>query len=442
MGIIISAPASKSVSHRGAIAACLANGQSELINVLESEDINRTLSCLQALGAKIERQGKNIIITGLDFQEKLSNKNTQNLIDLNVGESGTTCRLITPVAAALGSHQFYVHGQGRMHQRPIGELAQALREQNTEFIWPEKKDYPPFFIKSNGLKGGVISISLQQSSQYLSGLLLAAPLCKNRLTITLKGSKIVSLSYVALTIQVMEAFGVKVKIQSYSQGDWQETSLNTISQIKPGQTRFIISPQTYKPQRYVIEGDWSNSSYFLAAGLLLPGGVTLTDINPDSFQGDKYILHILKLMGARYETNETQITINPKPLQGIDIDMGDCPDLVPTVAVLASLARDKSTIRNVAHLRIKESDRLQALANEISKTGCQTKVLTSDLIIEPKPIPKEKTIYFNTYGDHRLAMSLTLYELAGINVQLDNHKCVNKSFPDFWKKWNYLKTQL
>ncbi|MFW6415062.1 MAG: 3-phosphoshikimate 1-carboxyvinyltransferase [Thermodesulfobacteriota bacterium] len=432
----ITAPPSKSVSHRAAIAAALSRGESRLFNMLDSDDINRTLECLQSLGTVItgdKDKGLSVQGGGLLFGSR------GRTVDLNVGESGTTCRLLTPVAALAGD-PCRIHGEGRMHERPVGELAEVLQAQGAEIEWLQNRGYPPFIISSKGLFGGEMQISLEQSSQFLSGLLLAAPFAETRSTIHISGDKVVSWPYVALTLQVMEQFGAYAKPQVLQGSDWEDVDRDADPEITPGRIRFQVDPCDYKARDYTVEGDWSNASYFLAAGILLPNGLELHNLLADSIQGDRAILEILSRMGAEITGNAGSIFVQPGRLYGADLDMGICPDLVPTVAVMASLADTPSRIRNVHHLRFKESDRLSALASEISKTGCDINVTADGLEIQPKPLERGNEIHFTTYGDHRIAMSLSLYELAGIKVNLDQPECVQKSFPDFWEKWKMIKS--
>lgn len=430
----ITAPASKSVSHRAVLCASLAQGSSILSNVLRSDDLQRTLECVRTLGAKIEFSNGQIKVQGpvLDFPYDFFDRGL--LLDLDVGESGTTCRLITPLAA-LSQIPCLVHGQGRMHQRPISELTTALKAIGAQLTWLGKKGFPPFLISSRGLNGGKIRISLEQSSQYLSGVLLAAPFLTSPSEIQVTGNKAVSWPYVALTIQAMQDFGVPVQVQCLTDSGWQEQDFTTIKKIQPGQICFLVNPARYQPRELQVEADWSNASYFLGAGLLLPAGIRVLGLRPDSLQGDRKIVDILQDMGGTLHWQGSGLEVRPGDLSGIEVDMGECPDLVPTVAVLASLATSPTHIFNVAHLRIKESDRLQALATEIGKTGAQVEVTADGLKIRPvSDLPRGK-IHFTTYGDHRIAMSLSLYQLKGLDLGLDSYTCVNKSFPDFWDKW-------
>jgi 3-phosphoshikimate 1-carboxyvinyltransferase len=432
----INAPASKSVSHRAVIAAALAPGQSQLKNVLNSEDLRCTINCLQALGAKIHEQSPGFLeVVGIDPWIMPPG----DPLPLDVGESGTTCRLITPIAA-LGQRPCRVFGRGRMHERPIQELTQALVSQGSEIQFLDRPGCPPILITPHGLSGGQVDISLEQSSQYLSGLLLAAPFARQELTINVIGKTVLSWPYVALTLQVMHEFGQQVRVQTCTEQDqWTQTDWNELQAIIPHQTRFIINQGAYRPMNFQVEGDWSNASYFLAAGLLHPQGTTVAGLDAASKQGDRKILDILQAMGATPQIDGRRITISPANMQGIEVEMGSCPDLVPTVAVLAALAQSPTRITNVAHLRLKESDRAQAMATELNRIGTRVDLERDEMRIHPQPLPRDKRIRFCTYADHRVAMSLSLLELAGIQVVLDNPQCVAKSFPGFWDVWETLR---
>ena len=433
--VSIHAPSSKSMSHRALIAAALARGESHVQDVLRSQDLERTMDCLRTLGAGIEGSQKELKVRGIDWS--LSSKWSSDHFELDVGESGTTCRLLTPVAA-LGNNPCRIFGRGRMHERPIQELSRVLEHLGTEFEWLGRAGCPPFVIKPGGLDGGELDISMEQSSQFLSGLLLAAPLARGEMVLNIGGSKAVSWPYVALTLQVLEQFGADFEVQVRSGSGWRTVPWKAVDQVSPGHVRFRVRPSGYQSGTVQVEGDWSNASYFLAAGALRKGGIRVCNLKPDSVQGDAAIQDILARMGARLEWTDTGLSVHPGALQGADLDMGACPDLVPTVAVLAALARGETRIRNVAHLRLKESDRLQALAEEIGKTWCAVHLLDDGLDIHPEPGLRQGPVAFSSHGDHRIAMSLSLFGLAGIEVRLDNPGCVAKSFPDFWEHWQKL----
>jgi 3-phosphoshikimate 1-carboxyvinyltransferase len=326
-----------------------------------------------------------------------------------------------------------------MHERPIGELSRALEQLGASFTWEAKAGYPPFILEAPGLSGGSAEISLEESSQYLSGLLLAAPLARAGVSLGISGRKAVSWPYVGLTLQTMQAFGVEPRMEIRSGSGWQEASWEEMRVLRPGEVRFHIEPARYAPQSFWVEGDWSNASYFLAAGALLPQGLTVGGLERHSVQGDRMMVDILRTMGASAAWESTGLNVRPGRLSGADLDMGFCPDIVPTVAVLASLAEGPTRITNVAHLRLKESDRLAGVAKEIEKAGAKTSIFEDGLEISPKEHALPDRLAFRTYGDHRMAMSLSLFELAGCKVELDDPRCVAKSFPGFFHIWEKVR---
>ncbi|MBT8762616.1 3-phosphoshikimate 1-carboxyvinyltransferase [Desulfohalobiaceae bacterium Ax17] len=440
--IHLNAPSSKSISHRALMVAGLAVGESLITNLLASEDIAWTRACLEKLGVGFEDTEDGLKVKGLGGKiasAASAQASTEPLV-LNVGESGTTCRLLTAIVAA-GQGSFQIQGQGRMHERPIDALELALKEQGVTFFYLQNAGCPPFILHTGGFRGGKIEISMEQSSQFLSGLLLGASMAKERTVITVSGRKIVSWPYVGLTIKVMQEFGLGPEIEILENGTWQTKPLDEIDEIVPGRIRFIVTPGRFLARTFNVEGDYSNASYLLAAGALKDEPVVVHNLNPDSLQGDKEILNILSKMGARVTWQDeaggdpARVLVEKQRLHGVQLDMGSCPDLVPTVAVLMALADGPSRITNVAHLRIKESDRLQAVSNELARVGCKTRLLEDGIEIFPQKIPQGQSFFFKTYNDHRLAMSLSLFQLAGIDVNLDNPACVAKSFPGFWQEW-------
>jgi 3-phosphoshikimate 1-carboxyvinyltransferase len=436
--IIINAPPSKSLSHRTLIAGALANGVSEISAVLSSDDITRTRGCLEACGAKIEDKDGVLVVTGMEDgprgadADKETKGNAPH--ELFMHESGTTCRLMTAVAAA-GKGKFHVHGAPRMHERPMAELVNALSKLGTKFQFEDKEGFLPFVMTSKGYTKKKVEITLEESSQYLSGLLLGAPLADHEIIISVTGKKAVSWPYVALTLRIMEDFKASFVVEVKEGRKWESVPWRSVKGVTPGKIRFIVQPTGYQPAHYRVEGDWSNASYFLAAGVVAKRPVLIKGLAADSLQGDRAIMDILSQMGANIKVTFDGILVEPSKLKGITVDMGRCPDLVPTVAAVAAFASSPTRIENVAHLRIKESDRLQASADEVAKTGAETEIDDDALIIRPSRLPKGHTIEFATYSDHRMAMSSSLFELAGINVKLDNPGCVGKSFPNFFDEW-------
>lgn len=436
--IIINAPASKSLSHRTLIAAALAKGTSELAGVLDSDDLTRTRDCLTACGASIKPQGDRLVVTGMEDGPKGGNPkgkgDEKKPAELFMHESGTTCRLMTAVAAA-GKGTFNVHGAPRMHERPMAELVNALGKLGVTFEYGEKKGHLPFIMTSKGYTKKKVNITLEESSQYLSGLLLGAPLADHETVINVTGDKAVSWPYVALTLRIMEDFKAGFEVQIKKGSNWETMPWRAIKGVTPGKLRFVVQPTGYESTNYLVEGDWSNASYFLAAGAVGRQPVLIKGLAADSLQGDRAILDILSQMGASTKVTFDGILVAHDTLRGITVDMNRCPDLVPTVAAVAAFASSPTIIENVAHLRIKETDRLQACADEVAKTGARTEIENDSLIIRPTRLPHGHEIDFQTYGDHRMAMSMALFQLRGITPHFDNPDCVGKSFPGFWDEW-------
>lgn len=329
-----------------------------------------------------------------------------------------------------------------MHERPVGALAEALVALGARIDFEERAGFPPMLIHARGLRGGNVSLSMDESSQYLSGLLLAAPFCAEVLCVTLAGRKPVSWPYVGLTLQTLEDFGIAFTVETLESGTWQTASWKKLTSMKPGQLRITVQPGTYQAGEHHVEGDWSGASYFLAAGAVGPEPVLVSGLRADSLQGDRAMLDILHSMGASIDVRKDGILVSPSSLHGIDIDMGDCPDLVPTIAMTAAFAEGTTHIRNIAHLRLKECDRLSACTAELSRIGIKTEETPDSLTIHglgpAKPSVPAGTM-FHTYGDHRMAMACSLFGLVpGNSVCLDSPESVSKSFPQFWKEWNAL----
>ena len=443
----IIAPASKSLSHRALIAAALADGTTRLANVLESNDTVRTREVLASLGAVFEpREAGAWTVAGLGG--KVLGPESGPPLDVFVGESGTTCRLIMAVLAA-GRGRFRMHGAGRMHDRPVDELGDVLEALGASIVYEEKPGCPPLVLMTSGLDDSGLNgvgISCDKSSQYLSGLLLAAPLGKG-LTVRLEGERPVSWPYVSLTLDTLERFGIPFEVETKEASDWQKTPWRTLTEAQPGKIRFRVGAATYRPGVHTVENDWSGSSYFLAAGAIGPRPVRIRGLDANSLQGDAAILNILRRMGAKAVEEGDSITVYPSLLHGIDVDMRHCPDLVPTVAALAARAEGPTTIRGAAHLKIKESDRIEAPAQELRKVGCAVTVADDGMTIAPPADGMDVSgsdIFFSAHNDHRIAMSLGLLGLPGIKgekgfeVTMDNPDCVSKSFPYFWMRWRQL----
>jgi 3-phosphoshikimate 1-carboxyvinyltransferase len=414
------------------IGAVLARGESVLRHVLDSDDIACTRRILCAAGARMEDlPGDGLRVSGVGGTLRGADSSGTDVLPCDVHESGTTCRLLTAILAA-GQGRFRVHGAPRMHERPIGVLTCVLEELGAVVRWEGKAGCPPFTLETRGLRGGEVEAELDESSQYLSGLLLAAPLCRGALTITLGGTRGVSWPYVGLTLQTLEDFGVPFELWEHADG-WRKADWRSLAEARPGGLRFRMRPAAYTAGTFRVEGDWSGASYFLAAGAVGKDPVRVEGLRGNSLQGDRALVDILRRMGARVDEDAAGVAVHPAILRGIDADMGHCPDLVPTVAVLAAFAQGATTIRNVAHLRIKESDRIAAPAEHLRAAGIAVEELGDGLRIEggiPQPAP-----LFRAFGDHRIAMSAAVLGLRHGPIRLDNPEVVAKSFPTFWESW-------
>jgi 3-phosphoshikimate 1-carboxyvinyltransferase len=297
-----------------------------------------------------------------------------------------------------------------MRKRPIGELLKGLRELGVHAYSQKGDDCPPVVVESEGLKGGTARIKGEESSQFLSGLLMVAPYADKDVTVEVMGS-LASRPYVDITLDVMSAFGVKIPSQGYS-------------------SFLVKAGQRYLPKEYRIEGDASNASYFFSAAAVCKGRMKVNNLNPTTLQGDIEFLDILERVGCRVNRGNDWIEILGGELRGTEIDMNEMPDLVPTLAVTAAFARGKTVIQNIRHLRLKESDRIHALAMELSKMGIRVSEREDGLEIEGgKPHGTE----IETYDDHRMAMSFAIAGLVVPGMRIKGERCVDKSFPGFWE---------
>jgi 3-phosphoshikimate 1-carboxyvinyltransferase len=328
---------------------------------------------------------------------------------INVGHSGTSMRFLTALAS-LKKGTTLLDGSERLRERPMGELLNGLGELGVKAYSQKGDDCPPVIVESQGLKGGTARIKGRESSQFVSGLLMVAPYALRDVHIEVTGP-LSSKPYVDITRDVMSAFGVEIQDQGYS-------------------SFFVKAGQRYLPHQYRIEGDASNASHFFSAAAVCGGRVKVKGLNPVSIQGDIGFLEILERMGCRVTRGNDWIEVLRGELHGIEIDMNEVPDLVPTLAVTAAFAQGKTVIRNIGHLRLKESDRIHALAVELSKMGIRVKEEEDGLKIEGgKPHGAE----IETYDDHRMAMSFAIVGLAVPGVKIKGERCVDKSFPGFWK---------
>ena len=400
---VVTIPGSKSYTHRALILSSLADGESVLINGLRCEDTEHTVQALIKFGVEVFWESDRVRVLGRGGKFK----GTDDRID--VGNSGASMRFLTALAA-LKKGVTLLDGSERMRKRPIGELLNGLGELGVRAYSQKGDDCPPVIVESQGLQGGTARIKGEESSQFLSGLLMVVPYALRDVNIKLTGP-LASKPYVDITRDVMSAFGVEIQSQGYD-------------------SFFVKAGQRYLPQTYRIEGDASNASYFFSAAAVCRGRVKVKGLNPGTLQGDIGFLKILERMGCRVTRGKDWIEVLGGELHGIEMDMNEMPDLVPTLAVTAAFAQGNTVIQNIRHLRFKESDRLHALAVELSKMGIRVREGEDWLEIEGgKPHGAE----IETYDDHRMAMSFAIAGLVIPGVKIKGERCVDKSFPGFWE---------
>jgi len=435
----VSLPGSKSITNRALTAAALADGTSTLRNMLFADDTRRMIDALRAFGAAIEVDPARGIAVIHGTQGRLPTDDAE----IACGNAGTVLRFATALAA-LGMGCVRLNGVARMRRRPIGPLVDILRQLGARCEYEEAEGCPPIIVHGRGLHGGHVSFPAIPSSQFVSAVLLMAPYVQGDLYLDLP-AETPSLSYVNMTLAVMEQFGV---VALCDRGMSLQTARspfapNDSTSVDPridgeSSIRIIVeTPQRYRPVDCEIEPDASSASYFLAAALFATGSVTVTGLGTKSVQSDVRFVDILEQMGCRVRRENDALTVSRPsrdvPIRAVDVDMCDMPDAVPTLAVCALLADGPTRIRNVAHLRLKESDRLAALRTELTKLGAKVEELPDGLIIHPPKRLRPATIH--PYDDHRIAMSFALAGLICPALVIENPECCAKSLPDFFDRF-------
>ncbi len=412
----ITPPGSKSLTNRALLLAALAEGKSTLTGVLFADDSRRMLEALTALGFDVHVFEPAATVTIIGQGGHIPAKQAA----LNLGNAGTAYRFLT-AALCLGEGVYTLDGIERMRQRPVGQLVDGLKKLGAGIRYLMAENCPPLEITATGaLTGGQLTMPPTLSSQYISALLQIAPCCRTGLTLRFDGA-VTSRPYVEMTLGLMARFGVR-------------------AQVDANFTTITLAPSKYKAADYAIEPDASNASYFLAAAAVIPGSTcTIEGLGRRSLQGDVGFADVLHLMGADLIYGGDFITIKSPPrgapLRGIDVDLNHMPDMAQTLAVAALFALGPTTIRNVGNLRVKETDRLAALKNELTKLGAQVEIEDDDLTITP---PAEGTqgkltpAAIDTYDDHRMAMSFAIAGLRSGGVVINDPKCVNKTFPEYF----------
>mgnify|MGYP005987993505 FL=1 len=402
-------PGSKSLSNRALLIAALASGVTKITNLLVSEDIEHMLNALTTLGIKytLSDCGTECTVVGNNGFFK-----TDTPLELYLGNAGTAMR---PLCAALAASEgeFVLTGEPRMKERPIGHLVDALAQLGAGIEYLENKDYPPVKISGKALTGNTVSIDGSISSQFLTAILMIAPLLKTDTKIEIEG-ELVSKPYIDITLNIMSRFGVDVKNNNY-------------------QSFTVTGNQSYQAvEKYMVEGDASSASYFLAAGAIKGGKVTVHGVGTLSVQGDKHFADVLEKMGAEVTWADESITVVGKPLTAVDMDMNHIPDAAMTIATTALFAKGTTSIRNIYNWRVKETDRLTAMATELRKVGAE--VVEGEDFISITPPETLKHAEIDTYNDHRVAMCFSLVALSDTPVTINDPKCTAKTFPDYFDK--------
>lgn len=406
-------PGSKSITNRALVCAAMARGSSVLRGALDSEDTRVMIDSLQRLGLRVDHvpASETIAVEGCGGSPPVDRA------ELFVANSGTTMRFLTAMLAACRGH-FRLDGIERMRQRPITDLLGALNELGGDVSSESRNGCPPVIVRGGGLRGGRARIRGNISSQFLSGLLMACPYAEQDVMLEVEG-ELVSQPYVQMTLAVMSAFGIEVAHE--------------------GVSRFRIpAGKRYAGRRYDIEPDASAASYFWAAAAITGGSVRVPGLGRDSLQGDVAFCDCLEEMGCRVECDAQGISVTGGRLRGIDADMNAISDTVPTLAAVALFAEGPTTIRGVAHIRYKETDRLGDLARELRRLGAEVEEREDGLRIQPAPL---HGVEIETYNDHRLAMSLALVGLRVPGVVIRDPACTGKTYPRFFEDLASLRFQ-
>jgi 3-phosphoshikimate 1-carboxyvinyltransferase len=405
-------PGSKSITNRALVLAALYSkgNPCDLLGVLRSEDTEVMINALRALGFDVEEHWDEPLpalrVSGeADEADVLASS-----ADLFVANSGTSMRFLTALVS-VGHGRYRLDGVPRMRQRPIGDLLEALAQLGVRARSEAGNGCPPVVVEADGLPGGRARIRGDTSSQFLSGLLLAAPRARADVTLDLEGT-LVSEPYIAMTEAMLRQWGLTVE-------------------RRPGPAFFVPAPQwpAAFPAWYTVEPDASAASYFWAAAAVTGGTVTVEGLTAQSLQGDVRFVDLLGQMGCRVVRGAKGLTVEGGPLRGIDADMNDVSDTVMTLAAVACFAQGPTTIRNVAHIRHKETDRLAALAAELRRLGAGVDEFADGLTLTPRPLHGARV---ETYRDHRMAMSLALVGLRVPGVVIEDPGCVAKTYPDFF----------
>ena len=405
---VFTPPPSKSHTNRALVLAALTDGISVIENYAICEDTIYLIRSLRKLGVKIIQNENELIVLG-----KGGNFNKKK-VTLFCGNAGTTFRFLTALSI-FNYGEVTLTGSKRMFERPIGELVDALNQLNVKI--ESNNGYPPVKVYGGSFNPKPIKVNAKKSSQFLSALLLIMPVLGKDFSIELE-DELPSLPYVKMTMQTLKDFGVKVQHSEFK--------------------KFFISENLkLKPAKIIIESDASSATYFLGSAAVLRKSIIVNGLRKNTTQADIKFVKVLQRMGCDVKWDKSSIKLEGKKLRGISVDMNEAPDSVPALAVVSLFAEGKTLIKNIENLRYKESDRIQALANELSKLGARIK--TGKDFIEINPIKNYKSALIETYNDHRIAMSFAIAQLIIPEIKIKNPQCVKKSFPDFWQEFNKMR---
>ena len=410
----VTPPGSKSLTNRALVLAALSAGTCRISNVLLADDSAVMLDGLRKLGFHVAVDGTAVTVVGQSGRVPAPSAH------LFCGNSGTTIRFLSALCA-LGRGTFTLDGVPRMRQRPIGELVDVLTTLNATVDYAGEPGFPPVRVTADGLSGGPMTYGTAQSSQFLSAVLMAAPYAKDELVVTLSGAQ-TSWPYVAMTMRLMDTFGVTPLIR-------RDPHTSVPNEI-------IVPTGTYAATDYAVEPDASGAAYFWAAAALHPGSrVTVPGLGVHSLQGDLAFADVLKRMGAAVQVSKEAVTVTGTgDLDGIDADLSAIPDQAQTLAVVALFARGRTRITGLRTLRVKETDRLAAMATELAKFGAGLAVDGDDAITIDPPRTPTPGVAVDPYDDHRMAMS---FALAGTRVDglvIRDRECVGKTYPAFFEE--------
>jgi len=408
-------PGSKSISNRTLLLAALAEGVTEVKALLASDDTQHMLAALKQLGVNWSQHGDS-----RDYRvEGVGGEFPVKLADLFLGNAGTAFRPLT-AALALSHGEYRLSGVPRMHERPIGDLVNALRQLGADIAYLGNDGYPPLAVKPAAIRAsGRVQVRGNVSSQFLTALLMAAPLARQDVTIEVVG-ELISKPYIEITLNLMSRFGVEVERHG-----WQAFTIH--------------AGQTYRSPGVIhVEGDASSASYFLAAGAIGQGPVRVEGVGKASIQGDVRFAEALEQMGAEISMGDSWIEARaPKngKLKAIDLDCNHIPDAAMTLAIAALFADGTTTLRNIASWRVKETDRIAAMAAELRKVGATVEEGADYIRVTPPDASRLTThASIDTYDDHRMAMCFSLIALGDVPVRINDPKCVAKTFPDYFER--------